>query len=206
MNASSIPDSSAGQRANGRGSNGQGRIGQGVVELGGTGLGLPTVLGIVRQSGGFLEVASEVGVGTRMVVYLPRHAAAEADTVPSLPPVPAAPGGGGRVALVVEDEAAVRLVLARALTRAGWRVLAAETAELALEMLHGPAESPEFATIGCHLGRGHAGYGWAGAGAGGAPDLPWNPRGDGLRLCRAGAAAGLGVGRYRFSGKALRDG
>jgi two-component system cell cycle sensor histidine kinase/response regulator CckA len=101
------------------------------------------VLGIVRQSGGFLEVASEVGVGTTMVVYLPRHAAAEADTVPSRPPVPAAPGGGGRVALVVEDEAAVRLVMARALTRAGWRVLAAETAESALEMLHGSAESPE---------------------------------------------------------------
>jgi two-component system cell cycle sensor histidine kinase/response regulator CckA len=101
------------------------------------------VLGIVRQSGGFLEVASEVGVGTRMVVYLPRHVAAEADTVPSRPPVPAALGGGGRVALVVEDEAAVRLVLARALTRVGWRVLAAETAESALEMLRSSAELPE---------------------------------------------------------------
>jgi two-component system cell cycle sensor histidine kinase/response regulator CckA len=127
----------------GQGGAGQGGTGQGGTGQGGTGLGLPTVLGIVRQSGGFLEVASEVGVGTTMVVYLPRHAAAEADTVPSRPPVPAAPGGGGRVALVVEDEAAVRLVMARALTRAGWRVLAAETAESALEMLHGSAESPE---------------------------------------------------------------
>ena len=45
--------------------------------------------------------------------------------------------------LVVEDEAAVRLVLARALTRAGWRVLAAETAESALEMLQSSAHSPE---------------------------------------------------------------
>jgi two-component system cell cycle sensor histidine kinase/response regulator CckA len=120
-----------------------GGSGQGGTGQGGTGLGLPTVLGIVRQSGGFLEVVSEVGVGTRMVVYLPRHAAAEADTVPLLPPAPAAPGGGGRVALVVEDEAAVRLVLARALTRAGWRVLVAETAESALEMLHSSVESPE---------------------------------------------------------------
>jgi two-component system cell cycle sensor histidine kinase/response regulator CckA len=125
------------------GTSGSGGAGQGATCQGGTGLGLPTVLGIVRQSGGFLEVASEVGVGTRMVVYLPRHAAAEADTVPSRPAVAAAPGGGGRVALVVEDEAAVRLVLARALTRAGWRVLAAETAESALEMLHSSAESPE---------------------------------------------------------------
>jgi two-component system cell cycle sensor histidine kinase/response regulator CckA len=120
-----------------------GTSGPGGNGQGGTGLGLPTVLGIVRQSGGFLEVASEVGVGTKMVVYLPRHAAAEADTVPSRPPVPAAPGGGGRVALVVEDEAAVRLVLARALTRAGWRVLAAETAESALEMLHSSVDSSE---------------------------------------------------------------
>ncbi len=131
----------AGQRANGRGSNGQGRIGQGVVELGGTGLGLSTVLGIVRQSGGFLEVASQVGVGTRVVVYLPRHTAAATAAATSRRPGPAATGGG-RVVLVVEDEAPVRLVLARALTRAGWRVLAAETAESALEMLQSPAESP----------------------------------------------------------------
>jgi two-component system cell cycle sensor histidine kinase/response regulator CckA len=127
----------------GLGGTGIGGAGQGGTGQGGTGLGLPTVLGIVRQSGGFLEVASEVGVGTRMVVYLPRYAAAEADTVPPRPPAPVAPGGAGRVALVVEDEAAVRLVLARALTRAGWRVLAAETAESALEMLQNSAELPE---------------------------------------------------------------
>jgi two-component system cell cycle sensor histidine kinase/response regulator CckA len=125
------------------GTSGLGGTGHGGTGLGGTGLGLPTVLGIVRQSGGFLEVASAVGVGTKMMVYLPRHAAVEADAVPPRPPAPAATGGGGRVVLVVEDEAAVRLVLARALTRAGWRVLAAETAESALEMLQSSAESPE---------------------------------------------------------------
>ena len=74
-----------GQEGTGRGGTGQGGTGQG-----GTGLGLPTVLGIVRQSGGFLEVASQVGVGTRMVVYLPRYAAAEADIVPFRPPRPVA--------------------------------------------------------------------------------------------------------------------
>jgi two-component system cell cycle sensor histidine kinase/response regulator CckA len=112
---------------------------------GGTGLGLSTVLGIVRQSGGFLEVTSEVGVGTRVVVYLPRHAAAEGEAVSPRAPVAstAVAGGSGRIALVVEDEAPVRLVLTRALTRAGWRVLAAETAESALEMLPGPDESHE---------------------------------------------------------------
>ena len=112
--------------------------------LGGTGLGLSTVLGIVRQSDGFLEVASQAGIGTRVVVYLPRHEAAAEAIVPTpRAQVPATPGGGDRVALVVEDEAPVRRVLARALTRAGWRVLAAETAESALEMLGGPGDSPE---------------------------------------------------------------
>jgi len=127
----------------GLGGTGQGGAGQGGTGQGGTGLGLPTVLGIVRQSGGFLEVASQVGVGTTMVVYLPRYAAPEADSVSPRASAPAATGGGGRVVLVVEDEASVRLVLARGLTRAGWRVLAAETAEAALEMLQSPAESPE---------------------------------------------------------------
>ena len=121
---------------------------------GGTGLGLPTVLGIVRQSDGFLEVASEVGIGTSVVVYLPRHEApAEATTPPPItpPPItptprapaPAATHGGDRIVLVVEDEEPVRRVLARALTRAGWRVLAAETAESALEMLGDHADSAE---------------------------------------------------------------
>jgi two-component system, cell cycle sensor histidine kinase and response regulator CckA len=86
-------------------------------------------------------------------VYLPRHETKEqpaASTspaptlpVPTPPAEPRAAAGGGRVALVVEDEAAVRLVLARALTRAGWRVLAAKTAETALEMLGSLDGSPE---------------------------------------------------------------
>jgi two-component system cell cycle sensor histidine kinase/response regulator CckA len=112
--------------------------------LGGTGLGLSTVLGIVRQSDGFLDVASRPGIGTTVVVYLPRHdAAAEAIAPSRHAQVRAAPSGGDRVVLVVEDEAPVRRVLVRALTRAGWRVLAAETAESALEMLGNSGDSPE---------------------------------------------------------------
>ncbi len=123
------------------------------ANLGGVGLGLSTVLGIVRQSGGFLDVQSQIGVGTRVVVYLPRHETKEQVVAPTPPeptsPLPTSPAepraaaGGGRVALVVEDEAPVRLVLARALTRAGWRVLAAKTAETALEMLGSLDGSPE---------------------------------------------------------------
>jgi two-component system, cell cycle sensor histidine kinase and response regulator CckA len=132
-----------GPGGNGQGGLGQGGTGQGGTGQGGTGLGLPSVLGIVRQSGGFVEVASQVGIGTRIVVYLPRYTATEAALIPPRPLAPVTTGGAGRVALVVEDEAPVRLVLARALTRAGWRVLAAETAESALEMLHGPDESSD---------------------------------------------------------------
>jgi two-component system cell cycle sensor histidine kinase/response regulator CckA len=116
----------------------------GGTNIGGTGLGLSTVLGIVRQSGGFLEVASQAGIGTRVVVHLPRHDAAEADAVPTPRVMPrSAVGGEGRIVLVVEDEEPVRRVLARALTRAGWRALTAETAEAALEMVGRLDGSPE---------------------------------------------------------------
>ena len=117
---------------------------------GGTGLGLPTVLGIVRQSGGFLDVASQPGIGTTVVIYLPRHETAAEAIAPATPaPVPptqvppAIPEGGDRVVLVVEDEEPVRRVLARALTCAGWRVVAAETGEEALQMLGGADGSTE---------------------------------------------------------------
>ena len=116
----------------------------GATSLGGTGLGLSTVLGIVRQSGGFLDVVSRPGIGTSVVVYLPRHVPADAEIAPTPPTTVAAPArGGDRVALVAEDEAPVRLVLARALTRAGWRVLAAETAEVALEQLASLGDQPK---------------------------------------------------------------
>lgn len=109
---------------------------------GGTGLGLSTVLGIVRQSDGFLEVASESGRGTRVMLYLPRHDGPEPLQVP--PPLARAVSrGAGRVALVAEDEALVRRTLTQALTRAGWRVLAAETGEAALAILPRPGAPPE---------------------------------------------------------------
>ena len=105
---------------------------------GGNGLGLSTVLGIIRQSGGFLEVDSEVGRGTRVQVHLPRHEGAAETAPPLLVEAPAPAGGAGRIALLAEDEEPVRRLLTRALTRAGWRVLAAETAEAALAMVRQP--------------------------------------------------------------------
>ncbi len=115
-------------------------------EQGGSGLGLATVHGIVRQSDGFLGVESTPAVGTRMRVYLPRRDAEET-AIPALPGAAAAPaakpapprlpGTAAGVVLLVDDEPSVRRVAERALTRHGWQVLAAESAEAALALLDG---------------------------------------------------------------------
>jgi len=90
----------------------------------GTGLGLSTAYGIVKQSGGHIDVASEPGRGTTFDVYLPR---VEEPLTPEAPRLaPAEPQrGGGETVLLAEDEEALRLLLARALSERGYRVLAA---------------------------------------------------------------------------------
>ncbi len=109
----------------------------------GTGLGLSTVYGIVKQSGGFIFAESEVGKGTRFTVYLPVYFAAPDATPRLAEQVVAAPrkewSGGGRV-LLVEDEDPVRIVAERALTRAGYTVIAAHDGEEGLEIVEGGAE------------------------------------------------------------------
>jgi len=99
----------------------------------GTGLGLATVYGIVKQSGGFIFAESEVGKGTRFSVYLPVHRgeAAPADASPQRAPVTAWAGGGN--ILLVEDEDPVRMVAERALVRQGYTVTAASDGEEGLE-------------------------------------------------------------------------
>ncbi len=93
---------------------------------GGTGLGLSTVHGIVRQSGGFLSVTSTLGQGATFRITLPRHEGQPAAAAP----LPARPSGSKL--LLVEDEAPVRRLAARALSRAGWDVIEAATPEEAL--------------------------------------------------------------------------
>jgi two-component system, cell cycle sensor histidine kinase and response regulator CckA len=106
---------------------------------GGTGLGLATAHGIIRQSGGYLTVDSAVGVGTIFRIYLPREEVRERSELPtervrSTAPAQTMPTSERRL-LLVDDEQTVRRVTARALAKRGWSVLEAESAEAALALL-----------------------------------------------------------------------
>jgi CheY-like chemotaxis protein len=97
----------------------------------GTGLGLATVYGIIKQSGGNIWVYSEPGQGTTFKVYLPRVAQTEA---PVVEPRAAAPRGTETI-LLVEDEAMVSELAQAILQQSGYEVLAATDGEAALRLL-----------------------------------------------------------------------
>jgi two-component system cell cycle sensor histidine kinase/response regulator CckA len=100
----------------------------------GTGLGLATVYGIVKQSGGSIEVASEKGKGTTFQVYLPL--VADAPVAYQVPGANARRAtGGSETILLVEDEPAVRKLVGRMLRHLGYTVLDADSGHAALEML-----------------------------------------------------------------------
>ncbi|WP_425074624.1 ATP-binding protein [Sagittula sp. S175] len=103
----------------------------------GTGLGLSTVYGIVKQTGGFIFVDSVVGQGTCFTLLLPAHEAAPEVTQPpvAIEKDNKIPQKGSGVVLLVEDEAPVRAFAARALRLRGYTVIEAETAEDALKTL-----------------------------------------------------------------------
>jgi PAS domain S-box-containing protein len=98
----------------------------------GTGLGLATVYGIVKQNNGLIEVKSEPGGGTRFKLYLPRHAMA---TVAARRHDRAAsPPGGHETILLVEDETSILDMVEIMLERLGYRVLAAATPSEAIRL------------------------------------------------------------------------
>ena len=123
----------------------------------GTGLGLATVYGIVRQTGGFIVVDSAPDTGSIFNIYLPRVNAEAEDTetvvgqagaaAPARPiaeknierdeeaELASADLGGSGTVLLVEDEDAVRVFAARALKNKGYKVLQARTGEQALDIL-----------------------------------------------------------------------
>ncbi|UWR01013.1 response regulator [Rhodobacteraceae bacterium S2214] len=105
----------------------------------GTGLGLSTAYGIVKQTGGYIFADSEVGRGTQFSLLFPHHDVPVAEVVQAETPAPAplsmATDG---VILLVEDEAPVRAFASRALRLRGYTVLEADCAEAALQLLSDP--------------------------------------------------------------------
>jgi CheY-like chemotaxis protein len=105
----------------------------------GTGLGLATVFGIIKQSHGYVWIDSEPGRGTTVVIALPaapveRAAAPAAPGPTGAPDAAEAPEASGEVVLVVEDEIMVRTMTRRTLESLGYRVLEAEEGEAALRV------------------------------------------------------------------------
>ncbi|GFZ78124.1 hypothetical protein GCM10011497_02660 [Elstera cyanobacteriorum] len=117
----------------------------------GTGLGLSTVYGIVRQTGGFIKVDSTIGVGTTFTIYLPRVAPLEEpqavpvsrEKAPTEMAAPDAAGGGRGAILLVEDEDPVRAFAARTLRSKGYHVTEAQSAEAALDLVRGGLTRPD---------------------------------------------------------------
>jgi two-component system, cell cycle sensor histidine kinase and response regulator CckA len=107
----------------------------------GTGLGLATVYGIVKQSSGFVWAYSEKGFGSAFKIYLPRVRAAPAALAepPSRRSV-AEPVGGSETVLLAEDEDAVRGLTRRLLERIGYRVLEARDGRSAIAVLSDHSE------------------------------------------------------------------
>jgi two-component system cell cycle sensor histidine kinase/response regulator CckA len=103
----------------------------------GSGLGLSTVYGIVKQSGGYVWAEPGPGRGTTFTVHLPRWDG-PADEIPAA--VPARPGGGSETILVVEDQEELRGLICEVLQGAGYRVLQAADGRGALALSDASSE------------------------------------------------------------------
>jgi PAS domain S-box-containing protein len=105
----------------------------------GTGLGLSMVYGFVRQSDGQVHVHSEVGIGTTMCLYLPRHAGAAQAEAQSQAGAAAIASGHGETVVLIEDERALRDIIEEILGDAGYRVLMAHDGPGGLQILDSDA-------------------------------------------------------------------
>jgi len=105
----------------------------------GTGLRLSMIYGFARQSGGQIRIYSEVGEGTTMCLYLPRHG--EEAPMENEPVVTAAlePAGEGEVVLVIDDEPTIRMLVAEVLSDAGYAVIEAPDGPGGLRVLESNA-------------------------------------------------------------------
>ncbi len=96
----------------------------------GTGLGLATAYGIIKQSGGFMRATSRVGEGTIVSAYLPKSEHEAATVVPGVPTA-----AGAEPVLVVEDDPGVRRYIGEALSRFGYRPVVVESPYTAIELV-----------------------------------------------------------------------
>src|SRR5688500_13190720 len=116
----------------------------------GTGLGLATVYGIVKQNHGFIHVSTEKESGTAFTLYLPRQAGEIRQPEPP-EPKPAAVPKGTETLLLVEDEANVSSVLAELLTEQGYQVLIAADGEEALTLFRQNADRIHLVISDIHM-------------------------------------------------------
>jgi signal transduction histidine kinase len=101
----------------------------------GTGLGLSMIYGFARQSGGQIRIYSEVGKGTTMCLYLPRH-----EDNPDIDDVltfsqPAEASGAGEVVMVIDDEPTIRMLIAEVLADGGYSAIEASDGPAGLRVL-----------------------------------------------------------------------
>ena len=100
----------------------------------GTGLGLSTVYGIIRQSGGWIDVSSDVGIGTSFQIYLPRTDSPASASVNGEDPAVASTMTA--TILVVEDQEAVRSFIETTLKLQGYRVIVALDGNMAIDLVN----------------------------------------------------------------------
>jgi PAS domain S-box-containing protein len=104
----------------------------------GTGMGLATVYGIVKQNSGFINVYSEPGKGSSFRIYLPRHTAGKAEKMPEKPMAPL-PQGSGETILIVEDETTILEMLENMLENMNYKVITAASPGRAMDLAHSHA-------------------------------------------------------------------
>lgn len=111
----------------------------------GSGLGLATVYAICNRHGGFVDLETEMGVGSTFRVFLP----IEQDESPERPPARPAPErtGRGETVLVAEDDPQVRRMVELILTRAGYRVVLAEDGRRAMDLFESMGEAIDAAVL-----------------------------------------------------------
>lgn len=104
----------------------------------GTGLGLSMIYGFAKQSGGAVTIYSEVGVGSMVCIYLPRHLG-KVENVDTESELSAAPRGAGETVLVVDDEPTVRMLVSEVLADLGYVAIEAEDGAAGLKVLNSKA-------------------------------------------------------------------